>query len=86
MAQQQTAQHTPVEEAFTLRLDEDCEQPNGRVIATHAKREDAIAQARNIANSGYWFRVPVGYCTVFQGRREVAAFFHGAAIAKTEAA
>lgn len=72
-----STQQTPIEEAFTLRLDEDCEQPNGRVIATHVKREDAIAQARNIAASGYWFRVPVGYCAVFQGRQEIAAFFHG---------
>lgn len=63
-------------EAFRLRLDDECYNPNGYVIATHASRDAAIAQARNIAASGFWFSVPVGFCTVFQGREEVAAFHY----------
>ena len=63
-------------EAFTIRLNDDCYAPNGYVIATHAQRDAAISQARNIASSGYWFRVPVGFATVYQGRREVAAFHY----------
>ena len=67
-----------ITEAFTLRINDECYEPNGYVISTHAQRNDAIAQARNIAHSGYWFRVPVGFCTVFQGRREVAVFHYSA--------
>lgn len=63
-------------DAFTIRLNDECYNPNGYVIATHPKQEDAIAHARNIATSGYWFRVPVGFATVYQGRQEVAAFHY----------
>jgi hypothetical protein len=65
-------------QAFTIRINDDCYDPNAPVIATHLQRAIAIAQARAIASSGYWMRVPVGFATVYEGRREVAAFHYGA--------
>ena len=55
--------------AHHLRIDE-------KTIATHAQRKDALDQARNIATSGYYFTIPVGFVAVFEGRTEIAAYFH----------
>lgn len=65
-------------QSFTIRINDNCYDPNGAVIATHLQRDVAIAQARAIAASGYWMQVPVGFATVYEGRREVAAFHYRA--------
>lgn len=62
--------------SFTIRINDNCYDANGAVVATHASREAALAQARGIAASGYWMRVPVGFVTVYEGRKEVAAFHY----------
>jgi hypothetical protein len=66
-------------QAFTIRINDGCYDLNGAVIATHMQRDVAIAQARAIADSGFWMRVPVGFATVYEGRREIAAFHYRAA-------